>query len=76
MLAKVTVTVDVDPKKWREEYGTEASKTAGDIRDYLQQFADDAIKRQVYNTLGVGRDEAQDAWLAENAETPMTSPND
>lgn len=77
MLVKIPVTVDVDPKAWREEFGVEPTETAGDIRHYLQQFADHAVQGQVYKVLGVGRKEAQEAYLAANPDQePMTGPND
>lgn len=77
MLVTAKVTLDVDPKKYREEYGTTSTETAAKIREDVQEFADYTVKNQFYKVLGIGRDEAQNAFLAENPDSsPMASPND
>lgn len=77
MLVTAKVTIDVDPKKYREEYGCSSTETAAKVREDIQEFADFTVKNQFYKVLRIGRDEAQAEFLAENPEqTPMSGPND
>lgn len=77
MLVTAKVTIDVDPKKYREEYDCTSTETAAKVREDIQEFADYAVKNQFYKVLGIGRDEAQNAFLAEHPDqSPMSTPND
>jgi hypothetical protein len=56
MFVTAKVTLDIDPKKWRNEYGLTAAETGDHIRSKIQLEAETALKDLYYERLGLQRD--------------------